>query len=122
MHLLQSEHFWPVERLMIKACNGRYILVRLREFLLKLLFAYLAVGTVYALTGYAARAIARKPETFSPIVGIPLAVLGWPSSLRATLMHFGWTPDVLLTCIALLIALVMLAAKVLRAQIKARRP
>lgn len=112
MHLLQSEHFWPVERLMIKACNGRYILVRLREFLLKLLFAYLAVGTVYALTGYAARAI----------VGIPLAVLGWPSSLRATLMHFGWTPDVLLTCIALLIALAMLAAKVLRAQIKARRP
>lgn len=39
---------------------------------------YVLVGMVYSLAGYAHRALTGKEEVFSPLIGIPMDVIGWP--------------------------------------------
>ena len=47
-----------------------------------IIIAYLCIGLVYSLSGYIQHAINGKSETFSPLIGIPLDMLGWPFNMR----------------------------------------
>lgn len=69
--------------------------------------AYVMAGMAYSLTGYVERAALGKQTVFSPLIGIPMDIAGWPWMVYADLKHIGVMPrDVLaliaaVTCIAL---------------------
>jgi ABC-type Na+ efflux pump permease subunit len=54
-----------------------------------ILFAYAAAGLVYSLAGYLYRGIVGKQNVFSPWLGIPLDIVGWPWMVYADGKHIG---------------------------------
>lgn len=93
---------------------------QIRELIIRFLAAYLLVGLVYALSGYAMRAFQGKPEVFSSVLGIPVSTVSWPWMFRATWINFGWSPELLLTFGALIIATFVILAGFWRRQRQAR--
>jgi len=57
------------------------------QLIRRLIISYFTIGLLFSITGYIERAIENKPEVFSPLVGIPFDIIGWPWSLR------GYTID-----------------------------
>lgn len=53
------------------------------------ILAYLAAGLVYSVAGYIHRGIIGRQEVFSPLLGIPMDVIGWPQMVYADLKHIG---------------------------------
>lgn len=47
-----------------------------------IIIAYFLIGLVYSLASIAQFAITGNGETFSPLVGIPLDMIGWPLRLQ----------------------------------------
>ncbi|MEA3325760.1 MAG: hypothetical protein U9R53_00355 [Chloroflexota bacterium] len=71
--------------------------------------AYLVTGTVYYLAGYVYRLFIGKPNTFSPIIGLPLTIMGWPQMLYADFVHhevLGIKPSFVLTVLTLIIVMI----------------
>jgi hypothetical protein len=54
---------------------------------IRLFIAYVIVGSVYYLSGYFYNLSIGKDNVFSPILGYPLAVIGWPFSFHADFKH-----------------------------------
>jgi len=72
----------------------------------KLFFAYFIAGSVYYLSGYLYNMSIGKQNVFSPFVGLPLTLLGWPQMLVADFIHrevLGIKPPLVLTCLTLLL-------------------
>lgn len=57
------------------------------KWVLRLLIAYVIVGSIYYLSDYLYNLSIGKENVFSPILGYPLAVIGWPLSLHADFLH-----------------------------------
>ena len=57
------------------------------NWVIRLLIAYVIVGSVYFLSGYFYNLSIGKENVFSPVLGYPLAVIGWPLSLHADFIH-----------------------------------
>ncbi len=57
------------------------------KWVIRLVIAYVIIGSVYYLSGYFYNLSIGKDIVFSPILGYPLAVIGWPFSLRADFKH-----------------------------------
>jgi hypothetical protein len=71
-----------------------------------IIIAYLLIGLVFSLAGIAQRAIAGKGETFSPLVGIPLDMIGWPLNMKAAYMNGIYEIQFFATLAAMLIAFI----------------
>ncbi len=50
--------------------------------------AYFGIGILCYITGYLENWAAGKQIVFSPIVGLPLTVIGWPQMVIADLAHY----------------------------------
>ena len=72
-----------------------------------IIIAYLLIGLVFSLTGIAQRAIAGKGETFSPLVGIPLDMIGWPLNMKAAYLNGIYGIQFFSTLAAMLIATIL---------------
>jgi hypothetical protein len=71
-----------------------------------LILAYLILGLVYYSSGVIYRLIIGKPEVFSPLVGLPLTLLGMPWMLYADFFHratLGIKPPLIVTSILLVV-------------------
>jgi hypothetical protein len=71
-----------------------------------IILAYLLPGIVYYFSGVIYRLIIGKPEVFSPLIGLPLTLLGWPWMLYADFFHratLGIKPPLIITSILLLV-------------------
>ena len=74
------------------------------KWLGNLLIGYIAVGSVYYLSGYFYNLSIDKENVFSPVIGYPLAVIGWPFSLYADFIHrasLGIKPSFPLTLLSI---------------------
>jgi hypothetical protein len=45
------------------------------------------IGGLYYLAGYLQNLVIGKQNVFSPIIGLPLTMLGWPQMVYADLVH-----------------------------------
>jgi hypothetical protein len=59
----------------------------LKQWIIFILLAYVMIGGVYYLTGYLQNLMVGKQNVFSPIIGLPLTMLGWPQMVYADLVH-----------------------------------
>jgi hypothetical protein len=57
------------------------------QLIRRLIISYFTIGLLFSITGYIERAIEKKPEVFSPLVGIPFDIIGWPWSLWGNTVH-----------------------------------
>ncbi|TZE82538.1 hypothetical protein [Calorimonas adulescens] len=92
----------------------------LKQFIKRIILAYFVTGMVYSLTGYIHRSITGKQEVFSPLIGIPMDVIGWPWMVYADLKHIdtiGVKPSTFLA----LISIVMFIAIFVRKELLLRR-
>lgn len=71
-----------------------------------IIIAYFLIGLVYSLAGLAQFAIAGKGETFSPLVGIPLDMIGWPLNMKAAYLNGIYGIQFFSTLAAMLIAFI----------------
>ena len=58
-----------------------------------ILFTYIASGLLYGIAGYIYRSVIGKTYVFSPLIGIPLDIVGWPWMVYADLKHIGIMPQ-----------------------------
>ena len=72
-----------------------------------IVIAYLIIGLIYSLTGYAIDLIAAKPFVFSPLVGIPLDMIGWPWNLWGNLTNGFLDLQFFVTLAAILLTLIL---------------
>jgi len=83
----------------------------------RLLLAHFIVGSVYYLSGFLYNISEGKEIVFSPIIGYPLAVIGWPLSLRADFIHrdsLGLKPTLVVTILAVVIVLTWLVIRAIK--------
>lgn len=59
----------------------------LKHWIIFFLLAYVVIGGVYYLAGYLQNLVIGQQNVFSPIVGLPLTMLGWPQMVYADLVH-----------------------------------
>jgi hypothetical protein len=52
-----------------------------------ILLAYGVIGGVYYFAGYLQNILIGKQNVFSPLIGLPLTMLGWPQMVYADLVH-----------------------------------
>lgn len=72
-----------------------------------IIISYLIIGLIYSLTGYTIDLIAAKPFVFSPLVGIPLDMIGWPWSLRGDYIKGFLDVQFFVTLAAILLTLIL---------------
>ena len=72
-----------------------------------LIVAYLCIGLVYSLAGYAQDVIAAKAIVFSPLIAIPFDMVGWPLSMRGDYVNGYLDMQFFATLAAILIALIL---------------
>jgi len=81
-----------------------------------IIVAYLCIGLVYSLAGYAQNVIDAKAVVFSPLIGIPLDMLGWPLSLRGDYINAFLDMQFFVTLAAILLAFILFLRMVFRAK------
>ncbi len=72
-----------------------------------IIIAYLIIGLINSLTGYAIDLIAAKPIVFSPLVGIPLDMIGLPWSFRGDYIKGFLDVQFFVTLAAILLTLIL---------------
>lgn len=76
-----------------------------------MLLAYAVAGLIYGCTGRINRAILGKEEVFSPLLSLPLHVIGWPWMVYADLKHIGIQPQDVLALVALVVCVAIMVRK-----------
>jgi hypothetical protein len=82
-----------------------------------LITVYLIPGLTYYFSGVIYRNIIGKAEVFSPIVGLPLTLFGWPWMVYADFIHrktLGLKPPFILGILTLLVMMIVLGIKAAR--------
>lgn len=82
----------------------------------RLMIAYVIIGSVYYLSGYFYNLSIGKDNVFSPILGYPLAVIGWPLSLYADFIHrqgLGIKPSFFMTILAIVLVLAWISFRLI---------
>jgi hypothetical protein len=82
----------------------------------RLFIAYVIAGSVYYLSGYFYNLSIGKDNVFSPILGYPLAVIGWPPSLYADFIHrqsLGIKPSFFMTILAIVLVLAWISFRLI---------
>lgn len=95
----------------------------LKHFSKRIIVFYFVTGIVYSVAGYIHRSIIGKQEVFSPLIGIPMDVIGWPEMVYADLKHISTIgvkaqPFLALFSIVLLIAIFIRKELLLRRSMK----
>lgn len=72
-----------------------------------LIVAYVCIGLVYSLAGYAQDVIAAKAIVFSPLIAIPLDIVGWPFNTRGDYVNGFLDLQFFATLGAILIAFIL---------------
>jgi len=86
------------------------------KWIIRLLVAYVIVGSVYYLSGYMYNLSIGKDNVFSLILGYPLAVIGWPPSLYADFIHrqsLGIKPSFIMTILAIVLVLAWISFRLI---------
>lgn len=72
-----------------------------------IILAWLLIGLVYSLAGYIPAWIAGETPTYSPTLGIPMDVVGWPWAMRGDYLNGSLDMQFFLTLAALFLALIL---------------
>ncbi|MBW6466414.1 MAG: hypothetical protein K0B06_07930 [Brevefilum sp.] len=59
----------------------------LKQWAIFILLSYFVIGSVYYLASYARNLVIGKQIVFSPIIGLPLTIIGWPQMVYADIIH-----------------------------------
>ena len=62
-------------------------LQKIRIWTIRLILGYLMIGSIYFLSNFFFMLITGKDIVFSPLVGYPLTLIGWPWMVYADLVH-----------------------------------
>lgn len=92
---------------------------RIVKWFLIVLLAYAVIGGVYYLTGVLQHLILGEQIVFSPLVGLPLTVIGWPQMVRADLVHYP-SLGLRLPAVMALVSLAILVSLLIINRIKTR--
>ncbi len=91
------------------------------RWLLRIFLGYLAIGVVYYFSGYFYNLVIGKQNIFSPIIGLPLTLIGWPQMLSADFIHremLGVKPSMTITFLSILVVLVWIVRGIKHAKNK----
>lgn len=77
------------------------------KIILFIILAYLCIGLVYSLAGYAQDVMDAKAVVFSPLVAIPFDMVGWPLSMRGDYINGFLDMQFFVTAGAILIAFIL---------------
>jgi len=72
-----------------------------------IIIAYLLIGLVYSLAGYVQNVISAKEIVFSPLIAIPLDMVGWPYSMSGDYVNGFLDIQFFVTLAAILIAFIL---------------
>lgn len=61
----------------------------LKRFTKRIILAYVITGMVYYVAGYFYNIFIGKQNVFSPLIAIPMVLIGWPGMVYADLKHIG---------------------------------
>ena len=84
---------------------------RIIVWMSRVLLAYAVAGLTYGCTGRISKAILGKEEVFSPLLSLPLHVVGWPWMVYADLKHVGVQLQDVLALVALVVCVVIMGKK-----------
>jgi len=79
--------FFFINKFLKRTDKGEQKSLVFMQLIRRLIISYFTIGLLFSITGYIERAIENKPEVFSPLVGIPFDIIGWPWSLRGYTVH-----------------------------------
>ena len=82
-----------------------------KSWTIKILLAYLLLGVFYYLSGSLFNFMEGRQIIFSPVIGLPLTIIGWPQMLRADFIHrelLGLRPHSILTSLLTIIVIIYL--------------
>lgn len=60
-----------------------------KSWTIKILLVYLLLGVFYYLSGCLFNLMEGRQIIFSPVIGLPLTIIGWLQMLRADIIHRG---------------------------------
>lgn len=83
----------------------------LKQSIKRIILAYFVTGMVYSVAGYLQRSIMGRQEVFSPLIGLPMDIAGWPWMVYADLKHIGIKPQDVLTMISIVMFIVIFVSK-----------
>jgi hypothetical protein len=89
----------------------------IKQWILFILLSYLVIGSVYYLSSYFYNLVIGKQNVFSPIIGLPLTLLGWPQMVYADLVHrstLGLKFPTILTLVLLVTTLVFIIIRIVK--------
>ncbi len=66
-----------------------HLIKTLKRFAKRIILAYCLIGLVYYVTGFVYNLFIGKQNVFSPLVDIPMVLMGWPLMVYADLKHLG---------------------------------
>lgn len=92
---------------------------RIVKWFLIVLLAYAVIGGVYYLTGVLQQLILGEQIVFSPLVGLPLTIIGWPQMVCADLVHYP-SLGLRLPAVMALVSLAILVSLLIINRIKTR--
>ena len=72
---------------------------------------YVVNGLLYGMVGYIYKSIIGKVHVFSPLIGIPLDLVGWPWMLYADLKHIGILPQDVAAFLSITFCIVVIAIR-----------
>ncbi len=79
-----------------------------------IIIAYLLIGLVYSLAGYAQDVIAARAVVFSPLVAIPFDMVGWPWSMWGDYTNGFLDAQFFATAAAILLAFILFLRMIFR--------
>ena len=90
----------------------RNLFQNVKYWLVRLIFGYVFVGSIYFLSGYIYNHLIGNDIVFSPIIAFPLVLMGWPIMLSFDIIHIqtlGLQPHSILTFLTVVVILLLFA-------------
>lgn len=91
---------------------------KIKFWTITLILGYLFIGSVYYVSGFFMLLITGRDIVFSPIVGFPLTLIGWPGMVYADLIHhqtLGVNIPTVLALISMVVLMVYIIQKIIKA-------
>ena len=84
---------------------------REKRILIYLVITYVLTGLTFSIAGYIYRYIIGKEEVFSPLIGVPLDIVGWPLSFYGDVVNFGFRPQEIAAGVVLIGCIIFFVVK-----------
>ena len=86
---------------------------------LRIFLGYILIGSIYYISGVVVNLVIGKQIIFSPVIGYPLTIIGWPWMVYGDLIHhqtLGVRIPTVLALLSLGVLITLLILKIIKSQ------